>query len=34
MVPQYGKFVSMFEGVNKGSLVLKGDLLKPANSPA
>ena len=22
-------FVSMFEGVNKGSLVLKGDLLKP-----
>ena len=29
-------FVSMFEGVNKGSLVLKGDLLKPAswNSPA
>ena len=26
----------MFEGVNKGSLVLKGDLLKPAswNSPA
>ena len=28
MVPQYGPFVSMFEGVNKGSLVLKGDLLK------
>ena len=29
-------FVSMFEGVNKGSLVLKGDLLKPASykSPA
>ena len=29
-------FVSMFEGVNKGSLVCKGDLLKPAswNSPA
>ena len=29
-------FVSMFEGVNKGSLVLKGDLLKPHaswNSP-
>ena len=29
-------FVSMVEGVNKGSLVCKGDLLKPAswNSPA
>ena len=29
-------FVSMIEGVNKGSLVLKGDLLKPASykSPA
>ena len=23
-------FVSMFEGVNKGSLVCKGDLLKPS----
>ena len=29
-------FVSMWEGVNKGSLVCKGDLLKPAgwSSPA
>jgi hypothetical protein len=29
-------FVSMVEGVNKGSLVCKGDLLKPAgwNTPA
>lgn len=29
-------FVSLIEGVNKGSLVLKGDLLKPASykSPA
>ena len=29
-------FVSMWEGVHKGSLVCKGDLLKPAswNSPA
>lgn len=29
-------FVSMIEGVNKGSLVCKGDLLKPAgwNTPA
>jgi hypothetical protein len=25
-------FVSMWEGVNKGSLVCKGDLLKPAGS--
>ena len=36
MVDNKIQFVSMWEGVNKGSLVCKGDLLMPAgwSSPA